>query len=161
MPQHEEQFDIAIRHDGTWLHRGAPIRRKRLVRLFSTVLKKDADGVYWLETPAEKGRVDVEDAPFIATGLEISGEGRAQKLEFTTNLGDKVTAGPDHPVFMRADAVTGRDAPYVIVRDGLEARLSRPVYYELAARCVEAPGENPGDDAILGIWSQNSFFELG
>lgn len=127
-PPHCGEIDIVIKADGGWLHEGAPIGREALVRLFSTVLRKDADGFY-LVTPVEKLKITVEDAPFVAVSVE-AGEGL---FRFTTNVGDVVEAGPDHPIRVEIDPDTGEPRPYVHVRAGLEALIARPVFYELAA----------------------------
>ena len=120
-------IDIRIRRDGVWLHEGTPIGREALVRLFSTVLRKDDDG-FWLVTPVEKLRIVVEDAPFIAVRVDVE-DG---VLRFTTNVGDEVVAGPDHPIRVEIAAETGEPRPYLHVRRGLEALIARPVFYELA-----------------------------
>ena len=150
MKQTFEHYDIKILADGTWLHNGAPIRRHNMVKLFSTVLKRDADGVYWLETPVERGRVTVEDAPFVAVELNIASSGKSQNLLFRTNTDEWVTAGKDHPIRMAENG-----APYILVRPGLEAKISRAVYYTLAPMAVK------DDEGILGVWSNGTFFRLG
>ena len=151
-------FDIRIARDGTWFYRGSPIGRLPLVRLFSTVLRRDADGSYWLVTSAERGRITVDDAPFVAVEVTIAGEGRQQQLIFRTNVDDTVAAGGDHPLRIVNDAATGEPNPYVLVRNGLEARLSRPVFYELVERGTE---ERVGDTTLFGVWSKGRFFPLG
>ena len=125
-PEHCGDIDIVIRADGTWMHDGSPIGRRELVRLFSTVLRKDPDG-YHLVTPVEKMRIRVEDLPFRAVALER----RDGDLVFTTDVGDAVTAGAGHPIVVETDRVTGEPAPRVHVRGALEARIVRPVFYEL------------------------------
>ena len=152
-----------IKRDGTWLYRGSPIGRKELVCLFSSVLKRTADGDYWLETPAERGRIDVEDTPWIAVELDWNGCGRGQTLSFRTNVDQIVTAGPDHPIRVRHNMLTCEPTPYITVRTTpggppLEARIGRAVYYELVALAV--PGM-VGCTQALGVWSQNQFFSLG
>ena len=152
--------DFAIARDGTWSYRRSPIGRKALVRLFSTVLRREADGRYWLVTPVERCRVAVEDAPFVAVELSVTGRGEDedQVLRFRTNLDDWVEAGPQNPirVDLGEDGATPR--PYVRVRDGLEALIQRSVYYEL----VELGVERPQDGAtLLGVWSHRTFFPLG
>src|SRR5690606_9042117 len=122
-PDHCGEIDILIRADGVWLHEGSPIGRPELVRLFSTVLRKDPDG-YHLVTPVEKLRIRVEDVPFRAVRVDREGEA----LVFTTDVGDRVEAGPDHPIRVETDPQTGEPAPYVHVRADLEARLTRPVF---------------------------------
>jgi hypothetical protein len=148
-------FDMRIGRDGTWYYRGSPIGRKPLVTLFSSVLKRDEDGQFWLETPVERGRIDVDDAPFVAVALDARGAGREQTLIFTTNLDESVAAGPEHPLRIAFDPATGEPSPYVLVRDRLEALLSRPVYYELAELAEEDSGTG-----LLGVWSAGTFFPL-
>ena len=155
----EQQFHIKIASDGRWFHKGGEIHRKALVKLFSTVLKRDSDGEFWLETPFEKGRIEVEDAPFIATALTVdqaSGvtQGKQPSLRFTTNVDDHVALDAMHPLQMLLSPDGSGMQPYIEVRDGLLAKLSRPVYYELAERAVA------GDDGRLGVWSHEHFFIL-
>jgi uncharacterized protein len=152
-----------IRRDGTWLYRGSPIARKELVCLFASVLKREADGSFWLETPAERGHIEVEDAPFVAVELDWRGDGRQQSLSFRTNIDEVVTAGPDHPIRVAHDILTCEPTPYILVRPGtaepgIEARINRPVYYELVALAVP---EWVGCRRMLGVWSCGRFFPLG
>jgi hypothetical protein len=151
-------FSIRIARDGTWFYHGSPIRRMPLVKLFSTVLKRDADGQYWLVTPAERGRIEVEDVPFIAVELEVSGTGQDQILTFRTNLDDRVDAGESHPLRVESDMATGEPRPYVLVRPGLEARLNRPVFYQLVELGHE---ETVNGGREFGVWSNRKFFPLG
>lgn len=152
-------FDIRIATDGTWHYRGSPIGRLPLVRLFASVLKRDAAGDYWLETPVERGRIQVDDAPFVAVELDIEGAGRAQLLHFRTNIDDRVTADRQHPIQVRAtagaDDETGR--PYIRLRDGIEALIARPVYYALVNLAEEQPVDGRPQ---LGVWSGGEFFSL-
>ena len=141
---------MRIARDGTWFHQGSPIGRLPLVRLFSTLLRKDDEG-FMLVTPVEKLSIEVEDAPFIAVSLEAEGQGQGQRLTFRTNVGDEVTAGPDHG--LRFDRQNEAPVPYLTVRRGLEARLARPVYYQLIELAVP-------DGGRLGIWSEGLFFVL-
>lgn len=129
-----------------------------LVRLFSTVLRREPDGTYWLVTPAERGRITVEDAPFMALELMVEGEGRAQSLIFRTNVDDTVAADGAHPLRVATDPDTGEPHPYILVRDGLEARVSRSVFYELVALGTE---ERVGEEMLYGVWSRGEFFPLG
>ena len=154
-------YDIRIARDGTWYHEGAPISRKPLVRLFASVLWRDEDGGYWLRTPVERGRIEVEDAPFTAVELSVKGEGDGQILAFCTNLGDWVEADSQHPLRVVEGPESGQISPYIVVRDRLEALVLRPVYYELAELAVAPPAESgwPGD--CLGVWSHGAFFPLG
>lgn len=157
--------DIAIRiaRDGTWHYQGSPIRRKELICLFASVLTREADGSFWLITPAERGRIEVEDAPFLAVELFVShGRGR-QILSFRTNVDEVVEAGPEHPIRVARDVVTCLPTPYLVVRPGLgrlpiEARIERSVYYELVALAVP---ETLHGETVLGVWSGESFFPLG
>src|ERR1700761_7803587 len=152
-PAHCGEIDIRIARGGTWWHEGAPIGRPALVRLFSTVLRKDPDG-YHLVTPVEKMRITVEDAPFIAVRVDRDGEA----LRFLTNVGDEVEAGPDNAIRVDADPNTGEPAPYLYVRRGLEARIRRPVFYELVEMAQER--ETP-EGPRLGVWSNGAWFPVG
>jgi len=151
------QFAIHIDRDGSWFYQGTPITRASLVRLFSSVLERDADGVYWLTTPAERGRISVADAPFLAVELDRRGTGRNQSLIFRTNVGDIVTADAAHRLRVATDE-GGHPRPYLKVRNKLEARLSRPVFYALVELGRE---ERVGDTIQFGVWSEGTFFPLG
>ena len=163
-PRHEcGNLPFVIKRDGTWLYQGSPIARRELVCLFSSVLKREADGSYWLETPIERGRIEVEDTPWLAVEMNWSGDGSQQRLSFRTNVDQVVTAGPEHPIVVRMDRVTDEPVPYIRIRGGdgappLEARISRAVYYELVALSV--PCIVCGRK-VLGVWSENRFFTLG
>jgi len=152
-----------IKRDGTWLYRGTPINRKELVCLFSSVLRREEDGSWWLQTPAERGRIEVEDAPFVAVELDWTGEGQDQVLSFRTNIDEVVTAGPDHPIRVAHDILTCEPTPYILVRPGaghlaIEARINRATYYELVAL---AEPRWLGSRRVLGVWSRGRFFSLG
>jgi len=148
-PAHCGEIDIVIRRDGLWMHEGTPIGREALVRLFSTVLRLDPDG-YHLVTPVEKLKIEVEDAPFLAVRVDREGE----VLRFTTNVGDVVEAGPEHALRVESDPETGEPAPYLHVRRGLEARLTRPVFYELVemAEARETPEGRRFGVSSGGAW---------
>jgi hypothetical protein len=156
---------LRIARDGTWYYQGSPIRRKELVCLFASCLRRDGEG-YWIETPAERGRIEVEDVPFVAVELFWSKgpcascgcEGGGQVLTFRTNVDQMVTAGKDHPIRVARDVVTCHPTPYLMVRDGLEARIGRAVYYELVALAVP---ETVHGERVLGVWSAGEFFPLG
>ncbi|RAK64241.1 DUF1285 domain-containing protein [Phenylobacterium kunshanense] len=151
-PPHCGEIDIVIKADGRWVHEGAVIGREALVRLFSTVLRKDPDGIY-LVTPVEKLRITVEDAPFVAVRVDREGEA----LKFLTNVGDEVVAGPDNPIRVETSP-GGEPRPYVHVRRGLEALIARPVFYELVemAEVRETP-----DGPMLGVGSGGAWFPIG
>jgi uncharacterized protein len=154
-------YDIRIARDGTWFHEGAPISRKPLVKLFASVLWRDDGGGYWLRTPVERGRIEVEDAPFTAIELSVKGEGRGQILAFRTNLDEWVEAGPEHTLRVVENSAKGDLSPYIHIRDRLEALILRPVYYELAELAVAAPQDGTVPAASLGVWSHGVFFPLG
>jgi len=139
---------MQIARDGTWYHEGTPIRRPAMVRLFASLLRREADGRHVLVTPVEKLDIAVEDAPFVAVELKSEGEGPDRRLAFRLNTDEPVVAGAGHPLHLAG----GR--PHLIVRDGLEALLARPVYYELVDLAL-TDGEVP-----LGIWSDGAFFKL-
>src|SRR5438876_6041492 len=150
-------LDMRIARDGTWYYRGSSIARLPLVKLFASVLRREADGRYWLVTPAERGLIEVEDVPCLAVALTAEGHGREQQLIFRTNLDDIVTAGPDNPLRVETTA-NGEPAPYILVREDLEARIARPVFYELVELGTEERIENT---AQFGVWSKGMFFGLG
>lgn len=165
-------FDMRIARDGTWFYRGSPINRKPLVKLFSTVLRREDDGAYWLVTPVERGRVLVDDAPFTAVEVMATGQGRAQVLRFRTNVDDEMTVDVEHPIRMRHPVHVaqkdGRPAddgrgdgdeprPYVTVRRGLEALILRPVFYHLVD--LGETHRIAGRD-LFGVWSSGHFFPL-
>ncbi len=150
-------LDIRIARDGTWFYRGSPIGRLPLVKLFASVLRREADGSYWLVTPAERGRIEVEDVPLLAVELTVVGEGRDRRLIFRTNLDDIVTAGPDNRLRIEI-AASGEPAPYILVRGEIEARLVRSVFYELVDLGAE---EGIAGANQFGVWSNGAFFSLG
>jgi hypothetical protein len=126
-------------------------------------LRRDEQGEYWLQTPAEKGRIHVDDAPFVAVELTVSGAGRDQALVFRTNLDDTVTAGPEHQIRVMTDAATREPRPYILIRDRLEALIARPVFYQLVDLGMEEQPVAGGGTAgpRFGVWSRGVFFELG
>jgi uncharacterized protein len=124
-------LDMEIKADGTWFYLGTPIGRMPLVQLFSTVLRKDADGKTYLVTPVEKVGIRVVDAPFVAVEMDVSGQGDQQVITFRTNVGDLVEVGAEHPLRFVDEVATGGWKPYVLVRGRLEALVARPVMYEL------------------------------
>lgn len=144
---------MRIARDGTWFHQGTPIGRRELVRLFSTILRKEGAD-YFLVTPAEKLSIQVDDAPFLAVLLSVAGTGRDQLLGFTTNVGDEVPADAGHPIRVVIDPVSEEPSPYVHVRKGLEALIARNVFYELVQIAER-------QDDLLGVWSSGLFFPLG
>ncbi|MBO1039832.1 DUF1285 domain-containing protein [Brucella pituitosa] len=142
-PEFCGDLDMEIRADGTWFYMGTPIGRPQLVRLFSTVLRKDEDGKTYLVTPVEKVGIRVEEAHFIAVEMQVSGEGEAQKLTLRTNVGDVIEVGDEHPLRFIIEKNSGGLKPYVLVRGRLEALLTRAVMYDLVAL-----GEEIGVDGV-------------
>lgn len=153
-----KDFGIRIARDGTWYHEGTPFTRHALVKLFSTVLRREDDGTYVLATPVERGRIEVEDAPFTAVEMAVEGEGEDQVLRFRTNVDQWVTADADHPIRVQTAAATEEPSPYLLVRDRLEALIVRPVFYDLVELAVEDEREGT---STLGVWSSGEFFVLG
>ncbi|MFO1039419.1 MAG: DUF1285 domain-containing protein [Geminicoccaceae bacterium] len=147
-------FEMRIDRAGSWHYRGSPIGRLPLVKLFATVLHRAPDGAYWLVTPAEQGRVTVEDVPFVVVELRREGEGSDQALDLRTNIDDWVQLGRNTGWRLGDDGEA--QVPYVEVRSGLEARVGRNTFYELADL---ATADGPGD--TLGVWSRGRFFTLG
>ncbi len=152
-PSHCGDSAMRIARDGTWFHEGSPIGRPAMVRLFSTILRREPDGSYVLVTPAEKLDIQVDEAPFVAVELKSEGEDAARTLAFRLNTGDIVVAGPDHP--LRFEAHEDGPRPYLLVRRGLEALVARPVYYELAGLALDEGADPPG------LWSGGAFFAMG
>jgi hypothetical protein len=144
---------MRIARDGTWYHDGEPIRRPAMVRLFSTVLRREPDGTHVLVTPAEKLDIAVEWTAFRAVTMTREGEGRAQQIAFGLNSGDALILGPDHP--LRIVETDQGPSPRLLVRHGLEAELTRSLYYELAEVAIAGGGDPPG------VWSAGAFFPLG
>ncbi len=149
-------LDIRIARDGTWFYLGTPIGRKELVRLFSTILRRDGDD-YFLVTPVEKVRITVDDAPFVAVDFMIDTPGPDQVLTFETNVGDLTAAGPDHPIRIPRDPATGEPSPYVLVRDRLEALIDRKSFYRLVNLGTH---ECHADEDWFGVRSGGMFFPM-
>ena len=149
-------LDMRIARDGTWFYLGTPIGRAPLVRLFSTILRRDGDE-YFLVTPVEKVGIKVDDAPFVAVDFEASGTGPDQRLTFETNVGDFVTAGSENPVRVVRDADTGEPSPYVLIRANLEALIDRKSFYRLVEIGSRA---NHDGESWFGVWSGGSFFPI-
>ena len=151
-PSRHGEIDIRIAANGDWYHEGGLIRRLAIVRLFATILRVE-EGGYYLVTPVEKLRIQVDDAPFVATNMETEGEGEARRVLFTTNVGDAVLASAAHPIVV-VDR-NGEPRPYIAVRDGLDALIVRAVFYRLV-ECATT-----GDDGEVSVWSEGERFVLG
>jgi hypothetical protein len=157
-PEFCGDIDMRIARDGIWFYMGSPIGRKKLVELFSTVLRRDADNEFYLVTPVEKLRIKVDDAPFVAVQVDCINPGENQELFFRTNVGDAVKADGEHPIRVVTDPETLEPSPYLLVRDRLEALIARPVFYELVERSVERTRSGITE---LGVDSCGEFFSLG
>lgn len=150
-------LDIRVSSDGTWYHEGGPIGRKSMVKLFASVLRRETDGDYWLVTPIERARIQVDDAPFVAVELTVSGKGMEQCLTFKTNIDEEIMADKQHSLeFMHRPS--GELAPYINLERGLTALVSRTVYYDLVTLAVEKIKQ---DEKELGVWSSGCFFSFG
>jgi uncharacterized protein len=150
-PERTGSSAMRIASDGRWYYQGSEIRRPEMVKLFSTILRREG-AQHFLVTPAEKLSIDVDDAPFLAVDMEATGNGPTARIAFRTNVDDFVEADIDHPIRLKGAGSLAR--PYVVVRDGLEALISRPVYYRLA----ELTGS--GTEGRSGVWSNGEFFAL-
>jgi hypothetical protein len=149
-------LDMRIARDGTWFYLGTPIGRAPLVKLFSSILRKDGDK-YFLVTPVEKVGITVDDAPFVATDFDVTGGGEDQVLTFTTHVGDTAVAGPEHPIRVERDSETGEPSPYVLVRANLEALIDRKSFYRL----VDCGTHHEEDgQSWFGVWSGGQFFPI-
>lgn len=151
-PTHCGDSEMRIARDGTWFHQGSPIGRMPMVKLFSTILRREPDGSYVLVTPAEKLDIAVQDAPFVAVEVKSEGEGESRRLAFRLNTGDLIVAGPDHP--LRFEDKPDGPHPYLLVRKGLEALVARTVYYELVNIALDEGATPPG------LWSDGRFFPV-
>ena len=151
-PDHCGNSDMRIAADGTWFHMGTPITRPAMVRLFSTVLRREPDGSHVLVTPVEKLTIEVEVTAFRAIAMTSEGERDQRRLAFELDSGDAVILGPGHPLTIANDG--HGPSPRIAVRHGLEALIARPLYYELAEIAL-AEGHDPP-----GIWSDGAFFAL-
>ena len=151
-PGHCGDSEMRIARDGTWFHQGSPIGREAMVRLFSTILRRESDGSYVLVIPVEKLSIEVEDAPFLAVELKSEGEGRSRALAFRLNTGDLIAAGPGNPLVIRE--TPDGPHPYLHVRGGLEALVNRSVYYELMNVALDEASDP------VGLWSNGAFYPL-
>lgn len=149
-------LDMRIARDGTWFYLGTPIGRMPLVKLFSSIIRKDGDD-YFLVTPVEKVGITVDDAPFVAIDFDVDGAGQDQKISFTTQVDDIAVAGPDNPIRVERDAKTGEPSPYVLIRANLEALIDRKSFYRLVDIGVHSKFE--GED-WFGVWSKGVFFPI-
>jgi hypothetical protein len=157
-PDYCGEMDMVIKRDGSWWHEGVRIGREKLIRLFSRILRKDADGETYLVTPVEKIRITVEAAPFLAVRVDAAGEGRERRVAFATNTDDLVVAGPEHPLRVEIGP-DGEPDPYIHVRGRLEALITRAAFYDLAELAEE--GRDETGEPVMGVWSKGVFFPVG
>lgn len=155
-PELSGDMDMRIARDGTWYHEGDPIKRESLVKLFSSILIREGDD-YYLKTPVEKWRIQVEDAPFVVVGVSVENPGSHQALAFTTNVGSTVVLNPENPLWVHVAAASGEPAPYIRVRNNLNGLINRNVYYELAELAVEQELQGA---SRFGVWSMGGFYPL-
>mgnify|MGYP001158301803 CR=1 FL=1 len=151
-------IDMRIARDGTWYYKGSPIKRQKLVKLFASILMRDDMGNFWLTTKVEKCRISVDDAPLLAVEMRSKGYKDKQQLIFRTNVDDVVIAGSENPIIVRVNPETSEPSPYISVRDGIEALITRAVFYDLVELGVE---KNQEKTSVLGVWSGGIFFKLG
>ena len=149
-------LDMRIARDGTWFYLGTPIGRKPLVKLFSSIIRRDGDD-YFLVTPVEKVGITVDDAPFVAVDFDTTGAGKTQTLTFTTQVDDTAIAGPENPIRVTRDPETGEPAPYVLIRTNLEALIDRKSFYRLVDLGVT---ETIDGQDWFGVWSNGTFFKI-
>lgn len=151
-------MDLVIRRDGQWIYRGEPLTREAIVRLFSTILRREDDGEYYLVTPVEKWRIQVEDAPLLAHSLSVEGSGDAQRVLLTTNVGEVLTIGDEHPLEVGQYPDSGEPRPVIHVRHGIEARLVTAAFYDLAELVTEREIDGM---TVYGVMSSGKFWKVG
>jgi len=151
-------IDMRIASDGSWYYQSSPIRRAAMVKLFSSILRLEDDGCYYLVTPVEKVRIQVDECPFVAQLLEVEGKGKNQKLWFITNTEERILADSDHPIEVNIDTATDAPHPRILCRSNLYALIARNVFYQLA-ELVEQGFHN--GQSVPGVWSADCFFALG
>ncbi len=151
-------IDMRIASDGSWHYQNSPIRRAAMVKLFSSILRLDDDGHYYLVTPVEKVRIQVDDYPFVAQLLEVEGKGKDQKLWFITNTEERILADKDHPIEAGIDPASDVPHPRLLCRGNLYALIARNVFYQLAELLEQGPLNGP---SVPGVWSAGCFFALG
>jgi hypothetical protein len=149
-------IDMRIARDGTWFYLGTPIGRAPLVKLFSSILKREGDD-YFLVTPVEKVGIKVDDAPLLAIDFDAAGDGPDQTLRFTTKTDDEVTLGPDHPLRVSRHDTTGEPSPYVLIRANLWALIDRKTFFRLVDLCCHHDHDG---QRWFGLWSSGQFFPV-
>ena len=148
-----QALDIRIDREGVWYHEGTRMHRVEIVKMLASILTRLEDGSYWLVNPAERGQIEVEDAPFIAHTANITGKGKSSQVHFITNLDEEIPLDEAHPLRLKNVEEYGGLRPYIHLRGRLEARISRQAFYDLVDHAVEEKG-------MMGIWSYGAFFTL-
>lgn len=157
-PELSGDMDLRVSRDGQWVHKGEPISREAIVKLFSTILRREDDQQYYLVTPVEKWRIQVDDTPLFAHSLTVEGSGEQQIIRLTTNVGETLEIGSEHPLEVGHYEDSGQPRPIVRVRHGVDARLVTAAYYDLAERVVE---QTIGGKQALGVFSKGNFYQIG
>ncbi|MGO1461049.1 MAG: DUF1285 domain-containing protein [Marinobacter sp.] len=157
-PELSGEMDLRISRDGLWIHKGEPMGREAIVKLFSTILRREDDGQYYLLTPVEKWRIQVEDTPLLAHSLEVTGTGEQQIIKLTTNVGETLEVGDEHPLKVDSYKDSAQPRPIIRVRHGVDARLVTAAYYDLAEHVVEQKIEGK---SVLGVFSHGNFYKIG
>lgn len=157
-PELSGEMDLLITRDGQWLHKGEPLAREAIVRLFSTILRREDDGEYYLLTPVEKWRIQVEDTPLLAHSLTVEGESEAQVVRLTTNVGEILEVGSEHPLEVGTYSGLDEPRPVIYVRHGLVARLVTAAYYDLTAQMIE---KSENGQSVFGVLSRGNFYKIG
>ncbi|WP_417514747.1 DUF1285 domain-containing protein [Marinobacter sp.] len=157
-PELSGDMDLRISRDGQWIHKGKPLGREAIVKLFSTILRREDDEQYYLVTPVEKWRIQVEDTPLLAHSLTVEGSGERQIIRLTTNVGEILEVGKDHPLEVDSYEDSGQPRPIVRVRHGVVARLVTAAYYDLAEHVVEQVIDG---EPVLGVYSHGNFYKIG
>jgi len=156
-PELSGDIDIVVNRKGEWLYEGKPIGRESIVRLFSTILRREEDGHYYLVTPVEKWRIQVEDTPLLAHSLKAEGEGDQRTLSVTTSVGEVLQIDDEHPLSVGTYPQTGEPRPVILLPHGLEARLVTSAYYDLAELVA---ADNPDPEQPMGVWSHGNFYQI-
>lgn len=157
-PELSGDMDLKISRDGQWIHKGEPLGREAIVKLFSTILRREDDEQYYLVTPVEKWRIQVEDTPLLAHSLAVEGSGESQVIKLTTNVGETLEVGEEHALEVGSYETSGQPRPIVRVRNGLDARLVTAAYYDLAEHVVE---QTIDGTSVLGVFSHGNFYKIG
>jgi len=157
-PELSGDMDLRVARDGQWIYQGEPLAREAIVRLFSTILRREQDGEFYLVTPVEKWRIEIEDTPLLAHSLTVTGEGQDQILSLTTNVGETLEVGPDHSLEVGSYPDSDEPRPVLHLRHGVTARLVTAAFYDLADYVVEREG---ADGVELGVYSHGIFYKIG